>query len=176
MTTFGITGAGLAGTLRLTWVRDDLEHVLSHAEDDETSGTWTGLACPDHGLPLGRYVAPATLRQLASNAELADMIWESPDDLAAEHNRVFDAAMRAYHAGNTQAVEQRWRDVRETWSHAWTANRASLEFMQSAGLTRFAPVKPQRWVIASFEHHCGPHGVQHPHVHNIVIPRLTRGI
>ena len=45
--------------------------------------------------------------------------------------------------------------------------------MQDAGLTRFSPVKPQRWVVASFEHHCGPHGLPSPHVHNIVFSDLT---
>ena len=45
--------------------------------------------------------------------------------------------------------------------------------MQNAGLTRFFPVKPQRWVVASFEHHCGPHGLSSPHVHNIVFLDLT---
>jgi hypothetical protein len=27
--------------------------------------------------------------------------------------------------------------------------------------------------VASFEHHCGPHGLPAPHVHNIVITALT---
>jgi hypothetical protein len=45
--------------------------------------------------------------------------------------------------------------------------------MQRAGLTRFSPAKPQRWVIASFEHHTSPHGIPQPHIHNIVIPALT---
>jgi hypothetical protein len=30
-------------------------------------------------------------------------------------------------------------------------------------------------VIASFEHHCGPHGLLHPHIHNLVIATLTVG-
>jgi hypothetical protein len=30
-------------------------------------------------------------------------------------------------------------------------------------------------VAASFEHHRGPHGLPHPHVHNIVITALTTG-
>lgn len=47
--------------------------------------------------------------------------------------------------------------------------------MQNAGLTRFSPEKPQRWVIASFEHHTGAHGVGHPHIHNVVITALTTG-
>ena len=45
--------------------------------------------------------------------------------------------------------------------------------MQGTGLTRFAPVKPQQWVVASFEHHTSPHGLPRPHVHNIVIGGLT---
>ena len=61
------------------------------------------------------------------------------------------------------------------WSHAWAANYAVLELIQKAGITKFAAVKPQRWVVASFEHHCGPHGVQLPHVHNVVLTALTTG-
>jgi hypothetical protein len=51
-----------------------------------------------------------------------------------------------------------------------------LEFMQGTGLSPFAPVKPQRWVVASFEHHTSPHGLPRPHGHNIVITSLTTGI
>jgi hypothetical protein len=59
------------------------------------------------------------------------------------------------------------------WSQAWASNCAALELMQRAGLTRFSAVKPQRWAVASFEHHCGPHGLPEPHVHNIVITSMT---
>ncbi len=45
MTTMSITGPGLAGVLRMTWVQDHLVHVLHHSRT-ETSGTWTGLAWP----------------------------------------------------------------------------------------------------------------------------------
>jgi hypothetical protein len=41
MTALAITGMGLTGVLRLTWVRDNLAHVLQHSQTDETSGTWT---------------------------------------------------------------------------------------------------------------------------------------
>ena len=34
---------------------------------------------------------------------------------------------------------------------------------------------PQRWLAASFEHHCGPHGLPRPHIHNIVVVALTKG-
>jgi hypothetical protein len=57
--------------------------------------------------------------------------------------------------------------------HAWAANYSALAFIQRTGLSRFASVRPQRWVIASYEHHTSRHGVEHPHVHNVVIPHLT---
>jgi hypothetical protein len=170
-----ISGAGLSGILRLTWMQDDLAHVLEHCNADEPSGTWTGLACPDHALPLGSDVDEAVLRGMCAHSDIADIIWETPDDLTAEHRRVFDAAMQAFHTGSPQRAEQLWKDVQEVWSRAWAANYAALEFLQRSGLATFAPVKPQRWVIASFEHHCGPHGMVHPHVHNVVIARLTTG-
>ena len=81
--------------------------------------------------------------------------------------------MLAYQAGNVTLADQRWKELQAIWSHAWSANLQALERMQQAGITRFAPFKPQRWVIASFAHHCGPHGVRHPHVHNIVAAALT---
>ena len=78
MTATSIPGPGLSGVLRMTWVRDQLAHVLDHSSTDETSGTWTGLACPDHGLPLGADVDTTTLHRLAARSELADLIWEAP--------------------------------------------------------------------------------------------------
>jgi hypothetical protein len=169
----GITGTGIGGVLRMTWMQDGLAHVLDHCETDETSGTWTGLACPDHGLALGSDVDNTMLRRLATDGEIADIIWEAPEEFTSQHRQVFEAAMQAHHAGNTKTAELLWQDVQAIWSHAWAANYAVLELLQNAGLTRFSLAKPQRWVIASFEHHCGPHGLPHPHVHNIVIPSLT---
>src|SRR5579859_3586552 len=62
MTAIAITGMGLTGVLRMTWVQDNLAHVLDHSHTDETSGTWTGQAGPGHGLALGAEVDDATLR------------------------------------------------------------------------------------------------------------------
>src|SRR5262245_26282284 len=84
--------------------------------------------------------------------------------------------MQAYHAGNSESAEQHWQMLQAIWSRAWAVNYAALELLQNAGITTFSPIKPQRWVIASFEHHCGPHGLPRPHVHNIVVTRLTAGI
>ena len=175
MTAIAITGMGLTGILRTTWVQDDLAHVLDHSQADETPGTWTGLACPTHGLALGADVDNATLRHLAARGEIADLVWEAPDELTAEHGQVFQAAIRAYHAAHSERAEELWDKVRAIWSQAWSANYAVLEFLQGTGLTRFSPVKPQQWVVASFEHHCSPHGLPHPHIHNIVLTSLTTG-
>jgi hypothetical protein len=116
------------------------------------------------------------LRQLTDGSEIADLIWEAPDELAADHAQVFQAAMRAYSAADSERAEQLWEDLRAIWSHAWSANYAVLELMQGTGLTRFSPLKPQHWVVASFEHHTSPHGLPRPHVHNIVITSLTTGV
>ena len=74
MTAIAITGMGLTGVLRMTWVQDNLAHVLDHSQADETSGTWTGQACPGYGLALGADVDNATLRQLDIRGEIADLI------------------------------------------------------------------------------------------------------
>jgi hypothetical protein len=147
--------------------------VLDQSHTDETTGTWTGLACRGHGLALGTDVDDATLRHLAAGSEIADLIWEAPDELTADHAQVFQAAMRAHHAGDSERAEQLWENLQAIWSQAWSANYAMLEFMQGTGLTRFAPVKPQCWVVASFEHHTSPHGLPRPHVHNVVFTSLT---
>ena len=174
MAAIGITGMGLTGVVRMNWVQDDLAHVLEHARTDETPGTWTGRACPDYGLPLGGDVDETTLRRLAGEGMLADLTWEAPDDIAAEHARVFQAAIAAYQAADPKSAEELWDKVQAVWSHAWSANYAALEFLQETGLSRFSPVKPQRWLAASFEHHCGPHGLPRPHIHNVVVA-LTKG-
>jgi hypothetical protein len=162
MTDASTDGPGLSGTLRLTWVTDQLAHVLDHSQADETSGTWTGLACPDHGLPIGSDVDNATLLRLAGQDQIADLTWEAPPDFTAEHGQVCAAAIQAHLSGNAQQAEHLREQLMALWSHAWSANYQALEFMQGAGLTRFSPAKPQRWVIASFEHHTSPHGLRTP--------------
>src|SRR6516162_6055713 len=121
MTAIAIDGMGLTGTLRITWVQDNLAHVLDHGQTDETSGTWTGLACPGHGLALGTDVDNTTLQRLAAGSDIADLIWEAPDELTAEHAQVFHAAMRAHHAGDSRRAEQLWEHLQAIWSRAWSA-------------------------------------------------------
>jgi hypothetical protein len=162
MTSTGIVAPGLSGVLRMTWAHDDLAHVLEHADVDEPSGTWTGLACRDHELALGGDVDNATLRRLAADGKIADLVWEAPEELAAEHGQAFQSAMQGYHAGDSKSAEQHWLELRAMWSRAWAANHAALELLQNAGTTTFSPIRPQRWVIASFEHHSSPHGLSRP--------------
>jgi hypothetical protein len=159
--------------MRLTWVTDQLAHVLEHSETSETSGAWTGLACPDHGLQIGSDADAATLLRLSSRGEIADLVWEAPAEFTAEHGQLFTAAIQAHLSGNLEQGENLWGRGVALWSQAWSANYRVLELMQGAGLTRFSAAKPQRWVIASFEHHTSPHGLQSPHIHNIVIAALT---
>jgi hypothetical protein len=45
------------------------------------SGTRTGLACRDHELELGVGVDNLTLRRLAADGEIADLVWEAPKSL-----------------------------------------------------------------------------------------------
>lgn len=94
MADISIDGAKLSGVLRLTWMTDQLAHVLDHNQTDEPTGTWTGLACPDHGLPLGADVDNATLQRLTAQSDVADLIWEAPADLATEHGQLLLAASR----------------------------------------------------------------------------------
>jgi hypothetical protein len=134
MTAMAITGMGLTGVLRITWVCDNLAHVLDHSHTGETSGTWIGLACPGHGLALGADVDNSTLPHMAAGSEIADLIWEAPDQLVVEHGQLFQAATRAYHAADAERANEFWDKVRPVWSQAWSANYAVLEFMQGTGL------------------------------------------
>ena len=174
MADISIDGAKLTGVLRLTWNTDHLAHVLEHSQTDEPTGTWTGLACPDHGLDIGADVANSTLVHLA-HGDLADFTWEAPADFAAEHGQLSLAAIRAHQDGERETGQRFWQQAQALWSRAWSANIQALGLLQAAGLTRLSPDKPQRWVIASFEHHCSPHGVAHPHIHNVVVAALTAG-
>jgi hypothetical protein len=140
MTALAITGMGPTGVLRLTWVQDNLAHVLGYSQADETSGTWTGLACPGHGLALGSDVDNTVLRDMAIGSELAELIWEAPDQLTAGHAQAFRDAMCAHLAGDAERAGQLWENLGAIWSHAWSANYAVLEFMQGTGLTRFSSI------------------------------------
>ena len=173
MTGTRIEGEGFAGVLRLTWNADHLGHVLAHSRADEPAGVWTGLACMDHELALGGDVDNTTLRRLSAHSEIADLAWEPAAELAGEYGQLCRAAIQAHLAGARQAGGRLWAQAEALWSLAWSANYRALGLLQEVGLTQFSPGKRQRWVIASFEHNRGPHGLPHPHIHNIVVTALT---
>jgi hypothetical protein len=173
MTATGTEDGWLGGALRLTWVTDHLAHVLEHCEAGEASGTWAGLTCPRHGLPIGGDAGNATLLRLAGQDQIADLVWKAPEAFTAEHGQFGVAALQAHLSGRLEEGERLWEQVAALWSHAWATNYQVLELLQGSGLTRLSPARPQRWVVASFEHHASAHGHSHPHIHNIAIPALT---
>jgi hypothetical protein len=109
---------GPGGTVRLTWVFEHLAHVLEHSRADAPAGTWTSLACPDHGLELGADVDDAVLRHLSAEGEVADLVWTAPAELAAEHARLCQAAIAADQAGNHQTGERLWQQAQVLWFQA----------------------------------------------------------
>src|SRR5271156_5198296 len=110
MTDTSDLSATLSPVLRLTWVGDELAHVLDHRQLGEPSGTWSGLACPDHGLQPGTDVDDAALRQLAQG-DLADLTWEAPADFTAEHASVGLASIQACQAGELEEGERLWKQT-----------------------------------------------------------------
>ena len=166
--------------LRRAGALDALNPVAAcHHEKADGSGYFKGLT--SHQLsPAARILGAADRYQamtqrrahrppMSPEAAAAELRWmAAAADVDGDAAECVLAAMRAHH-GDSERAEQLWENLQAIWSQAWSANYAVLEFMQSTGLTRFAPVKPQRWVVASFEHHTSPHGLPRPHVHNIVL-------
>ncbi len=163
MTVTGIPAAGPGGVLRLTWVRDRLAGVLEHCGTDDIRHldrpglrrSWPGRGRRRRHRDRAAVVCPRPARRPDPR---------SPAGLTAEHGQLFRAAIQAYHAGQAEAAGQLRDKARAVWARTWAANLAALGLMQVAGLTRFSPVKPQRWGAASFEHHGGPHGLLSPHI------------
>jgi hypothetical protein len=91
------------------------------------------------------------------------ILWSMPECSRASCRTRSDVPRRcAYQTADSERADELWEKVRAIWSQAWSANYAVLEFLQGTGLTRFSPVKPQQWMVASFEHHTGPHGLPRP--------------
>ena len=60
VTATGISSAGPGGVLRMTRVQPRPARVLELSDAGEPSGSWTGLACSDDGLPVGADVNTTT--------------------------------------------------------------------------------------------------------------------
>jgi hypothetical protein len=63
------------------------------------------LACPGHGLALGADVDNAIVQRQTAQSDVADLIWEAPADLAAEHGQLLLAAIQAHQTGNLEIGE-----------------------------------------------------------------------
>ena len=53
----------------------------------------------------------AILQRLTAHGEVADLIWEAPADLTAEHGQLCLAAIQAYQAGNHETGERLWQQA-----------------------------------------------------------------
>ena len=175
MAAIGITGMGVTGVVRMTWVQDDLAHVLEHCEADEPSGTWTGLACSGYGLALGGDADNAVLRRLADGSEIADLTWEAPDELAAEHAQVFQDAIARLQCRRIRARREALGGSRGRLVASLVGELRGTGVHAECGpepvFARQAPAMDGRLLRAPHQ----PPRPRHPHVHNIVISGLTTG-
>lgn len=115
MASTGTSDAWLGGTMRLTRVTDHLAHVLEHSQVGETSGTWTGLCCPDHGLRIGSDAGNVALLRLAGQDQIADFVREAPADFTAEHGQLGAAGIQAHLSGGAQEGERLWQQLAAMW-------------------------------------------------------------
>ena len=142
----------------------DIDHIAAHAGADEPPGTWTGLACPRHGRPLGSDVAlDDVYAMLRQSGTLADYTWHASTELGQlVYRRMVDEAMTAGPGSDRLPHPPAWWQERidVCWSRAWQANHTFLTVYVQAG--------GQQFVIASFEHNSSDHGLESPHVHNLV--------
>jgi hypothetical protein len=157
------------GTLQIN-TRADIRHILQHASVDEPSGTWTGGACQQHGRALGADVDLADLGEMhRQSAGLIDVTW-SPEPAAAD---TYLRLIREWHADGDRQPHQHpfdwWAGRVETmWSYIWSANYRSItEIIERPARSRGAA----GFLIASFEHNSSAHGLEQPHIHNLMPQR-----
>ena len=130
--------------------------------------------CDRPGLPRPRaahwaptWIPPTLQRLSARGGEVADLIWEAPADLAAGARAAVPGRHPAhYNAGNSRdRPSGSGSRAQALWSRAWAANHAALELVQARGPDHGSPPSSRSaGSIASFEHHCGPHGLPNPHI------------
>ena len=145
----------------------DISHITAHTSIDEPSGTWTGGACPRHGRPLGTDVNLADVGEMyRQTAGLTDMTWY-PEPAAAE---AYQMLLRQWHEDGARQPRQHpfdWWAGRVTamWSYIWAANcRFVTEIIEQPSRSRGGA----GLLVASFEHNSSAHGLEHPHIHNLM--------
>ena len=145
----------------------DISHITAHTSIDEPSGTWTGGACPRHRRPLGSDVALADLGEMhRQSAGLTDMTWY-PEPAAAE---AYQMLLRQWREDGAREPHQHpfdWWANRVTvmWSYIWAANcRFVAEIMEQPTRSKGGA----GLLVASFEHNSSAHGLERPHIHNLM--------
>jgi hypothetical protein len=108
-------------------------------------GTWSYPATSGTGrVPAGSGGSSAV-------RSIADLTWEAPDELTVRHAQAFQAAMRAYHVGDSERADQQWENFQAIWSQAWSANCVMLELCRAwarPGSRRSSPALGGRLVRA----------------------------
>lgn len=157
---------GWPGAIQVN-TRADVRHILQHVGVDEPSGTWTGGGCPQHGRSLGTDVDLADLGEMhRQSAGLSDMTW-LPESAAAD---TYLRLIREWHADGANQPHHHsfdwWAErVKTMWSYIWSANcRFITEIIEQPARSRGSA----GLLIASFEHNSSTHGLEQPHIHNLM--------
>lgn len=145
----------------------DISHILEHTGLDEPHGIWTGGACPRHGRPLGTDVNLADLGAMhRQSAGLSDFTWHPEATAEAVYLRL----IREWQEDGQHEPHQHpfdWWAQRTTamWSYIWAANcRFVAEIIEQPARND----GKDGLLVASFEHNSSPHGLDRPHIHNLV--------
>ncbi len=171
MTTPGLSPEDLAASARPGAIQinatADIRHIAEHTGADEPSGTWTGGACPRHGRPIGTDVDLADLRAVyRQTGGLIDVTWY-PEPAAAE---AYKMLLRQWGEDGDRQPHQHpfdWWAQRAgaMWSYIWDANyRAVTEIIEEPSRSKGG----EGYLVASFEHNSSAHGLERPHVHNLM--------
>lgn len=152
----------------------DIAHILRHTGVDEPSGTWTGGAGPRLGRPLGSDVDLTDLGEMhRQSGGLADLTWH-PEPVASD---VYLQLLREWGEDRDRQPRQHpsgwWAErVATMWSYIWAANfRIVTEVIEGLARSRGG----EGLLVASFEHNSSAHGLERPHVHNLMPTKRASG-
>ena len=156
-------------------VRADVPHILHHTGIDEPTGTWTGGGCPQHGRDVGTDASLYDLGEMhRQSAGLCDMTW-FPEPAAAI---AYQWLIRDWHADGGRQPHQHpfewWQErVKVAWSYIWAANyRYITEIIEQPARSKGGT----GLLIASFEHNSSDHGLEQPHIHNLMPMRRETAV
>ena len=143
----------------MTSVQDQLTHILDYSDAGEPSGTWTGLACPNHGLPAGADVDAVPLRQLPGLPTGRPDLGDTPQP----RRPAVPTAIRAFDGGRAEAASGLTAGPHSVVS-GMDGHPRRPGARPARGRDQVSWLEPQCWVMASSGRHFGPYGVRGPHV------------